>query len=237
MGGNGRASGPATLARPATGTPPPPPDPPEAIDWRARQFVIADLDDAYTPWLDSLAADESKALLFYQSWGYGAINGALRRYEGLPPRDTATGVADSFRSEDVAALDAVIARTPTPQPLTVWRGFKRTLAPAQAQALVGKNLVDHGFVSTTLSLYTAESFTQDEALPRNLGTIYRIDVPAGSRAAWIDRHRSRGEDELLLPRNSRFRVTAVTTRPHGEQGGRPVVVIHLTALPPKEPIA
>jgi hypothetical protein len=42
---------------------------------------------------------------------------------------------------------------------------------------------------------------------------------------------------LLLPRNSRFRVTAVTTRPHGEQGGRPVTEIHLTALPPKEIVA
>lgn len=157
----------------------------------------------------------------YQQGGYGPINEALRE-----------GGDGGQWAADVRTLDGAIARGVTTAPQTVYRGtthegLHRLVAAGKADGLVGRELTMPTFVSTTSDRAVAASFGAHEQHQ----VIYRISVPKGVRALPVGiataSHINDEESELLLPRNSRFRVTGVgSARTHG----RSVPVMSLELL-------
>ena len=240
MGGSGKATSPANPQRAGNPHNNPPADLDEAAydaaltaraeaEAQARAPVVARLNPAYDRWYDSITLPESRTLLAYQQAEYRRINGQLRVASGrpldtLPSREVDLAVDPA----DVARLDAVIARGTLPETVTVYRGMRRSTPVATARQWVGSTMRDDAFLSTSLSPAVAEDFAYDGAYN---GTVYQITVPAGRPAAWLDRHRSREEAEILLPRSSRFTVTDVSQRAMPGRQGQFFTVIHLTALP------
>ncbi len=71
----------------------------------------------------------------------------------------------------------------------------------------GQIFEDRAFVSTTVS----RRAMSDNFESAGGGTVFRINVPRGSRALYVDSISvGQGEKELLLPRGSKFKVDKVT---------------------------
>lgn len=160
-------------------------------------------EDHYSGWNDSLSDAEYKAFEKYSGAGYEAIVNALRK--GGPGKFVKT----------VEALDAALERTSVPEDVTVFRGVRA--GKLAEDIAVGSIIQDDAYVSTSLNRAVGEKFAHH--------TLMEIRVPKGSKGAAFDaifEGGNRGENELMLPRNSRFRVTGVTNR-----SGKRVVTMEL----------
>jgi hypothetical protein len=260
MGGAGRASPANTALRPQPSPPVSPPSAPLVDPERDAEVVpgqrffgppairrqIAQTHTGFAAWAATLSPAEVAAIATYKGVGYG-FNRRLRAwqaYQALPDKPART--PEPLSADDrtlVAHLDGLVARGRIPHTLTVYRGRQRQLSLAEAQHEVGGIIADPGFVSTTLDIGVAEGFAgYIRSGPRNdptqvtvrAGTLYAITIPAGSRGAWLDAWSSRGEFELLLPRDSQFRVTRVSQSPvYGVPGGF-YTTVHLELLPAAE---
>jgi HK97 family phage portal protein len=153
--------------------------------------------DHFNNWSAEATDDEYNAADTYAGGEYAAINNGLRRNGGRPAKADAKTVRD---------LDSLLDKGEVREGVVAWRGIDRgaNLSP-------GDVIHDHGYVSTSLYRGTAEKFA-DKAL-------LRINVPKGSKAGYLDAlTEGGGEQELLLPRGSRFRVTGVR-----REGGAKVI--------------
>jgi len=94
-------------------------------------------------------------------------------------------------------------KSKVPENVTVFRGMRPVSGyPTDPKEFVGMHISDKGFVSTSLSPETAKEFLTSG------GYVYKIKVKKGTKAAYIEgvgKHYS--EQELLLPRGSKFKVT------------------------------
>lgn len=158
-----------------------------------------------------LTAVERAAVDTYIGIGrYTAINNALRA--GEPPLPGDAGV--------VQALDNVIRRWTTPEPLTVYRAWGDYSPPRYE---VGDVEVEDAYMSTALT----EAGTGDF---RGSGPYLVIDVPAGTHGVVVNGATRNAifakQRELLLPRGTRLVITSDGI----EDGHR---VIRATALPPR----
>ena len=103
----------------------------------------------------------------------------------------------------VAALDVVTrVGLREPPPADVYRGVASNEFTSYVDKLgVGQTFTDSGFVSTSTSYATASSFGGSSG-----GTVMKIKTRQGlSIKAWSS-HAS--ENEVLLPRGSRFKITS-----------------------------
>ena len=144
-------------------------------------------------WNDSLQDHEFKAIEKYSGAGYESINNALRK-----------GGAGQH-AKTVAALDSAIARTSIPEDVTAFRGVRAGKLPDDLKP--GAVLQDNAYVSTSLNRAVGEKFAHH--------TLMEIKVPKGSKGAAFDavfEGGNRGENELMLPRGSKFKVTGVAMR-------------------------
>lgn len=236
MGGNGKAAGGATPA--AQGNPQGNPDPEldaagyqHAIAERFRRAahqeapVIERLQQGFAEWNRSVSADEDQALVTYQSSGYRNLNRALRHENGVV--NLPNHLLDPAL---VHHLDAVISRGRVPQAITVFRGRQRYISLAEARSMVGKKLTDHGYLSTSVRVAVGESYAL-RGTPN--GTLYQIEVPAGSPTAWLHSFDREGldEKEILLPRSSTFVVTGASQRADPHVQGHFATVIHMRLVP------
>src|SRR5690606_26418955 len=111
----------------------------------------------------------------------------------------------------------------TQEHLTVFRGGTpgdKTRYP------VGHEFTDHGYTSTSFSPSVAKSFSKSHKVSTKHGDLHKshihiIHVPKGSRGHWFDVH---GEDsdhshshenEFVLQRGTRFKVTHHSEDEHG----------------------
>lgn len=158
-----------------------------AAAWIARTFE---------PWAASLTADERQAIDAYKFDAYEPINEALRLGVDLDPEN----------EQLVASLDSAIARFRIPEPVIVFRGF---VDVAVREAAVGAEFVDFAYYSTSLIRSVAEGMIALESVEER--AIGEILVPGGAQigafAAAPDLVRESGEAEILLPRESRFRIS------------------------------
>lgn len=150
-------------------------------------------------YMKSLTADELKAIDNYQLEGYKTINGTLRQGD----------VPSAVTARRVAHLDAAVAKGVLAQATTLYRsggGFD----PA---AMVGHTFIDHGFVSTS----ERTDLPLKMAAGRRGGVYMRIKASAGASVGYLSKVRNQQavskydgvlEQEALLPRGSRFKVTA-----------------------------
>jgi phage gp29-like protein len=134
-----------------------------------------------------LGSDSVTAARTYNSMIYKTLNRGLRR--GGPP------------SETVLLLDkAMNEASPLKRPILVHRGLAR-LPKVMKE---GSEFTDKGFVSTTSDMAVALHFK------RKAGFIVRIAIPAGHRVLAMGHATGNyDEEEILLPRGGRFRVSKV----------------------------
>jgi hypothetical protein len=98
----------------------------------------------------------------------------------------------------VAALDAVTrCDKRDPPPATVYRGSGEKVMMQIDKLGVGDTFVDHGFMSTSTRRAAAESFGGGKVMMR-ISTRQGISIKAWSS--------HKNEEEVLLPRGSRFKV-------------------------------
>ncbi|CAB4172999.1 Phage portal protein, HK97 [uncultured Caudovirales phage] len=135
----------------------------------------------------------------YSQSGYNELNAQLRK-NSTPTKDSLYAVA-SFEAKEaamVAALDAVTrCDKRDPPPATVYRGSGEKVMMQIDKLGVGDTFVDHGFMSTSTRRAAAESFGGGKVMMR-ISTRQGISIKAWSS--------HKNEEEVLLPRGSRFKV-------------------------------
>ena len=83
--------------------------------------------------------------------------------------------------------------------------FTKRISPDNIQDIIGSEISDKGFMSTSLVRAVAEQFSSGlRGEPRNQ-VLFRIHVPKGSTGSPLSFFRF-GEDEFLLPRNSKIGI-------------------------------
>jgi len=147
-------------------------------------------------WEGKLSTDEKDAITSYTSEAFRSINHAARGFSEATPDVQKT----------TAHLDAALAKSSMTESVHAYRGAH---IPNFKPPPVGGVYSDKGFVSTSLRKATGASFTDSGAE----GTVeFKIYVPKGSRAGYVSSvsKLDLGESEILMPRNSRFRIRSVT---------------------------
>jgi hypothetical protein len=170
-----------------------------------RQAATAWLTRTFRPWLDSLTPAEREAIAAYKLDAFEPINESLRY-----------GFAPSTEEQRlIASLDRALARFRLPEPVIVYRGF---VSYSVRQAAVGREIIDFGYFSTSLLRVVAEDIISSE--PEEERLIAEVTIPGGAQigafVAAPELVRDYGEVEVLLPRESRFRITGRPSPDHIE---------------------
>ncbi len=148
-----------------------------------------------------------------------AVNGLLRRGEPL------SAPGQGSYDEQAEALDRVIASARTREDVVLFRGVET--ADSGWDYPASGEFIDPGYTSASTEAKTAEEFADG-------GTVAVIRVPKGTPALATeltpgDVVEKWGQDEVVLPRGSRFRVANSTTSDDGQR------VVTLDLLPPVDP--
>ena len=158
---------------------------------------------------DSMPDQARVAVRRYTGDGYVEINDYLR-FGG-------DGSASADIDEVIADLDETIARSELKRDLIVYRGMKNLGMEDPSMVFVpGMVFQDAGFVSTSVDSRIGRSFA------RRGGYVAEIKLPKGTRAL-VPTFRSgefdekgvfvSAEQEVVLPRDSRFRVYEISKHP------------------------
>lgn len=164
-----------------------------------------DLEHYQQGWMAGLHTDQKSALEDYTTVGYHDINATLRGVT-IDPYDSSMSVAET--KAEIPKIDAALASVPPLSgPVTVYRGISGDIGLKE-----GVVIGDKGFVSTTLNPAVVPTFAGDDK-----NTFLAITLPKGSQAAYMGPVSVHHEDEVLLPRDSSFRVTKVTSDSDGNK--------------------
>ena len=154
--------------------------------------------------LQDVSVDEQVALGAYQQAAFTRINGDLR---------TGTLNSDSLYGGYVQQIDGAMARSSISQSVVVYRGMPTSLVDKLS---VGDSFTDAAYVSTSFHSERAAHFAMGD---RVLAT---IRVPGGHNAIYMKKVtginggvNNTNEYELLLPRNTEFKVVSVARGPEG----------------------
>jgi hypothetical protein len=151
----------------------------------------------------------------YQSTLYHQMNAYLNTGD-IHAADDEMGshvISEPEMKKQVANLDKVFAAVPpTTKPITVYRGM-----PARGSMKPGAVWTEKSPVSTSSDRATGQQYTDyaADASPES-ARLVKITVPAGAKALSMKNHlpgdysQAQQEAEVLLPRNSQFRVTGVS---------------------------
>jgi hypothetical protein len=145
--------------------------------------------DSFGHWQSRLSAAEKTALNSYSEFGYKGLNEDLR---------SGAAFATDIHGATIKRLDAAINRGRILRDVYVYRG-RELPGGLDARRLVGRTIKDRAFVSTSLSRRTGETFAGGSLL-------VRVRLKAGTKAAALSKIE---ENEVLLPRNSKFRIKSV----------------------------
>lgn len=155
---------------------------------------------------------ESNLVRRYQATDrtYELVSGVLRgtlTYDDLDEDD-----ADAI-ARIVTALDDLTTRWDTPEPLTVYRGQRSIERTFDESPRPGREFELDSFVSTSIHRHVAlEEFTE----PPGPGgpVLLKISAPAGTTGLWVPPVGDPTlayQGELILPRLTRLRISAVDT--------------------------
>ena len=206
-----------------------------------RAAQVGRLDNMDTPHLvgsDSaplqLSSAELSAVIQYTSNGYVAMNNALRGEVSRMDEET---------KKRVALIDAAIARNiigegTLSMPLSdtpVFRGARLSHFGVKSidDLKKGMTIGNHGFISTSKDIEVARSFAGSVGS----GVMMKIKTTANSRGLDVDAvSANKGESEVILARNSKFRVVGID-RKHKDGyigGGAYVPVILVEHIDPHD---
>lgn len=131
--------------------------------------------------------------------GYRAINDGLRGKGKLSAAD----------KSDVAALEAQINKSTLKRDIIVHRGMDNLPTGVRGGKLTaGRTFSDKAFVSTSLSSRTADEFIYRA----ERGAKFEIAIPAGKKALYLKKSDYADEYEVLLPKETKFKVKSVQER-------------------------
>ncbi len=166
----------------------------EADGW-ARRF--------YGAWVEGLSVEEYSALDEYKRQGFRSLNRGLRDHDGdlstLPPEDRR-------RAE---GLDAALEKTPPlERPVVVYRGrlpdaVLEAFEAGEEETLLGQVFGDPAYTSTSRDSAIAMEYGGSSRFPDSVG---KITLPKGTKAGCVDAVLDKGQSELLLPREAKFRI-------------------------------
>lgn len=180
--------------------------------------AFASLDEArawaesqYRGWPSRLTDVERDAVWTYRTSGYHDMNGALRN---------GTLNDDDLRAE-IEAVDRALSKSEVDRGVVVYRGIN-TRRMGDVTQLPGTIIEDKGFVSTSLDEGSARKFVNYAIDDEKPAALVKITVPKGTNGAYLDSldpESTWREDEMLLPRNTKFHVTSVVK----DDDGIPVI--------------
>jgi hypothetical protein len=147
--------------------------------------------------IDKNHRDTLKSIQHYKSDGYERINNDLRKNRDLHPHDY----------NHVGHLDHATSFKTT-HDMHVFRGVHKEALPYHTMH-PGTEFTDHGYTSTSLRHGAAMGFGGGGYSKDNKAHVFKIHVPAGTKAHHFDSHNveNQHENEVVLGRGTRFRVT------------------------------
>lgn len=174
-----------------------------------------------------------QTLLGYSGNGlYGPINNGLRE-GGEVLGAGKVGYVSPQVAAHIAALDRGIAQSPAPRRMLVYRGVNGEVSARSGRKAVqdlkaGDTWIEHGFMSTSASERIGREYAKGFNV-REGGELH-ITVPQGFPAAPIPSQFS-SEQEILLPRGTKFRVQSVTR----SDAGHPIISVEASLPEPATP--
>ncbi len=150
----------------------------------------------------SLTAEEGDALDNYTRAGFGRINHGLRH--DLPLSEQS--------QEDIKQLDSAMAKKVIEEDTVVYRGYaQKTFKDKTDEQLRNAEIVDKAYVSTTKDIGVGQGFAKLRSDDVNPPVIAEIKIPSGTHGLDITKEinnwNAENEKEVLLPRNTKFKVT------------------------------
>ncbi len=152
---------------------------------------------------NSFHYEHSSSASYYKGTGSHPINNYLRskgkeiRHSGIP--------------NEIKNLDHVTSYKTTEDHIVFRGGHGKKHKQSKEHFPVGHEFTDHGYTSTSFRKEVASGFN-DPTKTNNTKTIHIIHVPKGTKAFhYVYKDRKDGEQELLLHRGTRFKVTHHST--------------------------
>jgi hypothetical protein len=153
---------------------------------------------------EQLTPEEQESLRVYSGESAADINAHLRGYSpGIDPSARLKGE----RATVQANLDSAIDKSSLPENLMAFRGISSDGWSRFEDLKPGDTFEDKGYVSTTLNRNIATQFARVDG---PAGGVMIALLPKGIKALPLDVMLTQdAEREVLLPRNSKFRVREV----------------------------
>lgn len=191
-----------------------------AIDWAHRTWPTTAEDRWPKPAELGLTDDEEYAISKYAAGGYADLNASLRSPSWVPDPDELLDLDmteaeyRAMLTERTKIIDTVMARTPVPDDVVVWRGIGPEVLGPDPSAAVGRVLTEKAYMSTSVGPMPK----LDRLIVGEQKDVYlRIAVPEGT-PGYFSRNLSayKEENELLLGRGLQYRITGATRRDDGK---------------------
>lgn len=178
----------------------------EAIEtsFDAKQFKDAAAADAwarkeFNSWGKDLTQGELEALSDYQNTGFEGINSGLR-----------SGNVSAEHGQTIFAIDSALRRGTLPADVEVYRGMSLESPAARAVAQSwkpGSTFEEKGFMSTSLDKNMAHNqFIEGDGPKARITVRARKGTHAGYMNAATNDEIMAGEQEMLLPRGTKYRI-------------------------------
>lgn len=154
--------------------------------------------ESFQAWGEQLSGTERTALVSYKKEAYRPINRSLR----FPGKFSDEKNAE-IKKEYIDPLDSALGKATINQDIHVYRNFElEPFEKAKPEQLIGRSFYDKGFYSTSLSKTAMDDMG---------GIRATVKVPKGTKGAYIEHvaSLSKNEYEVLLPRNTKFKITNV----------------------------
>ena len=177
--------------------------------------TMSDINDLAAPWFDKLDSDEIAQLRWMTDYGAMEIN---KHIGGVNSYKSHKGAWDAENlNKRMITLDSALAKYQSEEPTIVYRGVHEAMLPVamrdnyriptedkQAEYLsrfkVGETFESKYYMPTSYMPETAKKFSKFNVI---------MEIKTRSAAPVAPLSESRTEQEALLPRNSKYRVTAI----------------------------
>ena len=153
-------------------------------------------------WSSRVSGDEADAILTYTTSKYHSINGGLR-----------SGKVSKEDAKTIKSIDSAMEKSRLKKEMVSYENqklYRAASIPEVNKALDSGNFkgfefTEKGYTSTTTDKQIAQNFLRGEG-----SRLFRVKSPAGTKAANVSELSNlKGEKEVLIARNTRYKITGV----------------------------